>query len=50
MCPNEKVNEDPVQKIHKEVDFKIEYDEVSSSLTSYLLPLTSQFIRPFDLS
>jgi amino acid adenylation domain-containing protein len=44
------VNEKPVQKIHKEVDFKIEYDKCSNSLTSYLLPLTSQFIRPFDLS
>jgi amino acid adenylation domain-containing protein len=44
------LNEEPVQKIHKEVDFKIEYDEFSNSLTSYLLPLTSKFIRPFDLS
>jgi tyrocidine synthetase-3 len=41
---------EPVQKIHKGVNFKIEYDEVSNSLTSYLLTLISQFIRPFDLS
>jgi len=37
------VKDEPVQKVHKKVDFKIEYDEVSN----YHTP---QFIRPFDLS
>ena len=37
------IEEEPVQKIHKEVDFKIEYDEASNALNS-------RFIHPFDLS
>jgi len=42
----------PVQKIHQHVEFKIEYDEVPNAHTSsrQVLPLISQFIRPFDLS
>jgi len=45
-------NEEPVQKIHKKVDFKIEYDEIFNSLTSDRqgLPIISPLIRPFDLS
>jgi len=41
---------EPVQKTHKKVSFQLEYGNVSNSPTSYLLPLVSQFIRPFDLS
>ncbi len=37
---------EPVQKIHSEMDFKIEY----YPSTPYPSPLISQFVRPFDLS
>jgi tyrocidine synthetase-3 len=41
----EMLAEEPVQKIHRDVDFEIEYYPAAPDP----LPLISQFIRPFDL-
>jgi len=42
------VKDEPVQRIHDEVEFKIEYDDASP--VKHLRDIITSFIRPFDLS
>ena len=43
-------DEEIVQRIHKEVDFKVEYEDMSGVEEEVIKGIAKSFIRPFDLS
>ena len=44
------VKDEIIQKIHEEVSFKMEYEEIDRDVEEVIKPEAETFIRPFDLS
>ncbi|MDQ1352814.1 MAG: hypothetical protein QG657_3120 [Acidobacteriota bacterium] len=44
------VDDEPVQRIHEEIEFEIEYYDISTDYTSDADKIIRHFVRPFDLA